>query len=229
MKTKFIIRSLLAVACSYVSNVVASTITLAPGTNPQPIGRSGAGQSYTLDLSLSDWLLGSGNTKLGSSITYTTTAAAVTDTSYPNFTYFNGTSPTSATDENSYYRLTSSSPLNIFIPLPQGSGQVSLWIGNQVNNNLSSFTANFPDTPATDFSTLFGGSFASPTSEKWLLNYDSSVAQTMTVTITTGSGSNNSGFFAVAVSQVPEPSTFLFGLIGLAGLLCRRPPNVRNA
>ena len=96
MKTKSIIRSLLAVACSYVSNGVASIITLAPGTNPEPIGRSGAGQSYTLDSSFSDWLLGSGNTKLGGSITYTMSAAAVTDTDYPNFTYSNGTSPTSA-------------------------------------------------------------------------------------------------------------------------------------
>ena len=229
MKTKFIIRSLLAVACSYVSNVVASTITLAPGTNPEPIGRSGAGQSYTLDPSLSDWLLGSGNKKLGGSMTYTTTAAAVTNTDFPNFTYSNGTSPTSATDENSYYRLTSSSPLNIFIPLPQGSGQLSLWLGNQLNNNLNSFTADFPDTPGTDFSTFFGGAFASPTSEQWHLNYDSSVAQTMTVTITTGNNNGNAGFLAVAVSQVPEPSTFLFGLIGLAGVLFRRPRNARNA
>jgi PEP-CTERM motif len=100
-----------------------------------------------------------------------------------------------------------------------GSGQVTLWLGSQVSDNTASFSADFPDTAGTDFSAFYA---TNTNSEQWFLNYTASVAQTMTVTLNPGS-SGNVGFFAAAVSQVPEPSTTaLFVLAGMIGLFRSR-------
>ena len=210
--------AIIAAACASFSSVAASNITLAPGGNPAVIDRTGFGQSYTLDPSLTDWLLAGGNKKLGGSITSNGPNLA-TFLDYPNFTYSDGTSPAFASDENSSYRYLGSGSFTITIPLTPGSGQVTLWLGCTTGNHTSSFTADFPDTAGTDFSTLYGNTI----SEEWFLNYTSSVAQAMTVTITTGAGSDNSGFFAVAVGAVPEPATAgLLGSTMIIALLFRR-------
>ena len=213
----------IVVAASICSNSApASVVSLAPGTNPAVIDRTGNGQAYTLSISLTDWLLGSGNKKLGGGITTTGPSATNAFNDYPDFIYSNGTSPTSSAGENGFYRF-SNSPFTISIPLTVGSGQVTLWLGSQSNTNTASFTADFPDTAGTDFSAFFA---TSTNSEQWFLNYTSSVAQTMTVTLNPN-GNGNVGFFAVGVGQVPEPSTTaLFAFAGVIGLFHAR--NRRN-
>lgn len=200
----------IALAGLGLETAAASSITLASGTNPVPIDRSGAGQSFTLDLTLTDWLLGTGNQKLGGGIT-TTGPSGATFANYPNFSYSNGTSPTSAVEEDSTYRYSDSS-FTISIPVADGNGQIILWLGSTTNNHTASFTADFSDTVGTDFSTLFGNTI----SEQWFLNYTSSGAQTMTVTVNAGNNAN-AGVFAVGVGPVPEPS--ISALLVLAGAI----------
>ena len=195
----------------------ASTITLSGSMSPNPhaIGQSGTGESFTLPTTYYDWLLGSGNKKLGGGIT-TTALSIVSLADYPNFTYTNGTSPTSATDENSTYHF-QTGPFTLTIPVQAASGQIVLWLGASGANNGASFTADLPDTAGVEYSTAFA---ISSTREQWVLDYTSPVAQNMTISVNRGANTN-AGFFAVA-NTVPEPSSVILLAGGIAFCLRRR-------
>ena len=202
----------LAVSCTALR---ASSVILDPGIspNPHPINRTGSGESFTLTPSLTDWLLGNGNRKLGGMITTSAPSGNASFGDYPNYTYTNGTSPMFATDENSTYQfINTGGTMSIFFPLQAGSGQIILWLGVS-SNNSASFTADFADTPGIDFSIGFGNSV----SEEFFLDYTSTVAQTLTVTLSPGTNSNV-GFFAVAVSPVPEGSSIAYLALGGCGM-----------
>lgn len=196
----------------------ASSVVLGPGVNPNPhpIDRTGNGESFTLQTSLTDWLLATGNRKLGGALTTNGPSTAIF-TDYPNFTYTNGTSPTAATEENGTYRYTSrGSSFTLSIPLAAGTGGLILWLG-ATSNNSASFTADLPDTAGVDFTTNFGA----VTSQQFFLDYKTDVAETLLVTIDPGTN-DNAGFFAVGVSptpSVPEPAAWVGVLGGLAAML----------
>lgn len=202
----------------------ASYIVLSPGVNPNPhpIDRTGSGESFTLQTTLTDWLLATGNRKLGGTIT-TTGPSTANFVDYPNFTYTNGTNPTAATEEDGTYRYASTgSSFTISIPLAAGTGGLILWLG-ATSNNTASFTADLPDTVGVDFSTNFGV----VTSQQFFLDYKTDVAETALITINPGTNAN-AGFFAVGVSptpSVPEPSTWVALAIGVVlsgGVAMRR-------
>ena len=216
-----------SVALLAPSHAFASYVVLSAGVspNPHPIDRTGNGESFTLQTALTDWLLATGNRKLNGAIT-TTGSSTASFADYPNFTYTNGTSPTSATEENGTYRYVGTGgSFTISIPLAAGTGGLILWLG-ATSNNTASFSVDLPDTTAVDYSTNFGV----VTSQQFFLNYQTDVAETATVTITPGTNAN-AGFFAVGVNPaqfVPEPSTWALLGLGFAGLgivtLRRRVP-----
>ena len=195
----------------------ASYVVLSAGVNPnpRPIDRTGNGESFTLQTTLTDWLLATGNRKLNGAITTTGTSTA-SFADYPNYTYTNGTNPTAATEENGTYRYVGTGgSFTISIPLAAGTGGLILWLG-ATSNNSASFSVDLPDTAGVDLTNNFGA----VTTQQFFLDYRTDVAETALVTINPGSNAN-AGFFAVGVSPtsfVPEPSTWaLFGL-GVAGL-----------
>lgn len=218
MKTNCVLNRLLVASAitAFASIAGAATITLSGSVSPNPdaIAMVDLGESFILPTTYTDWLLGTGNQKLGGGIT-SSAPSSFSDSTYPNFTYSDGTLPPSGADENSTYRYSGGASFSLMIPVEAGSGRVILWLG-ATSDNSASFTADLPDTAGVEFSTNFGLLIR----EQWFLDYTSPVAQTMTVTIDRGTNAN-AGFFAVATT-VPEPSSIIFLLGGMAICLRRR-------
>ena len=165
---------------------------------------------------LTDWLLATGNRKLGGTIT-TDGPSTASFADYPNFTYTNGTNPSAATEENGTYRyMNSGSIFTVTVPLAAGTGGLILWLG-ATSNNSAVLSVNLPDTSGVDVLTNFGV----VTSQQFFLNYKTDVAENVTVTINPGNNAN-AGFFAVGVSPtqfVPEPTAWVGVLGGLAAIV----------
>jgi hypothetical protein len=168
------------------------------------------------------WMLGSGNTSLGSTA-FSTAGSTLTyqDASYPLSTYTNGTSPTSATNETGTYRWQepwSTGCFDMTIHVPQGSGQVILWIG-QGTYNWGQLSADFASTPETDLfleESALGGLLGQ---QKLVMNYRTDTAQDMRIVTATAGNYNNYGFFAAALVPVPEPGAMTLIGCGVISLL----------
>lgn len=208
--------AVVAVVTLFTAETYASTIILSNVTpNPDNIDRTGQGESFDLE-AFGDWLLGTGNERLNGVISFDVGAGSGSfEANYPDFTYSNGTSPSAAIEENATFRYVSTAtpgPLNIYIPVAAGSGQITLWLGASNPGSSATLTANFGDTIPIDFSTTFGNTVSG--SEQLFLDYSSDIAQTMTISIGLG-GNNFAGYFAVAT--VPEPSSLM--LVGMAAVV----------
>lgn len=166
------------------------------------------------------WMLGSGNTSLGSAAFSTASATTWSESGYPLSTYANGTDPTSATNELGTYRWPGGSggPTACFgltVHVPQGSGQVFLWLG-QGTYNWGQLSADFASTPGTDLfleESPAGGLLGR---QQLVMNYRTDTAQDMTIQTASADANTNYGFWAAALVPVPEPSAC--ALIGCGAL-----------
>jgi hypothetical protein len=188
--------------------------------------------SFVIPSTVTDWWLGSGNRMSGgSAISASNMPSTYSEVGYPQFSYSNGVSPTSAVDEQGTYAYgyahvsdwipTHSATLNVLVP--QGSGQVAFWCGG---GGANAGDDGVYVSVALGSQTLNAGTYEVSNAGRWkyVLDYTntSSTAQTMTISLQPFySEEANIGFFAATLQagSVPEPSAVILVATGLFGLL----------
>lgn len=182
-----------------------------------------------------DWALGNGNRMAGGTQISILSTVTYSDAGYPKFSYSNGTSPVSATDQVAQYRWDGGNDAatgnsRITIHVASGStGTVTLWCGGAYWADLQAVFAptgqfNLTAVPVTNFITNIGMAVDDGTgAHKVTLTYASSSTQDLNILLN-GRGDvepGNAGFWAVGVNEVPEPAAL--GLLALgAGLAAAR-------
>lgn len=133
---------------------------------------------------------------------------------YPAFAYTNGTTSGSATVSSKYAYTT---PYTM-LALPAGSGQITVWLGDGGPAPYGESSCNVwfdGDYPAS----LVTHTIPNNSRQMMVFDYQTASPRTVWVSSDAGAGAWNVGWFGVAVSGVPEPSTVTLLGIGLTGLL----------
>jgi hypothetical protein len=204
----FVVLALAACApqawCSSISVASDTVITPFPAT---PYDITAAGNL--------DWVVSAVDEKAGASSIATTTTGILESQGYnavwdgPQFSWTDGVVGSNS-DGNSGMNLTNGAVLGTHVALPAGSGTVSLWWCEYAGVGPASFTASLADGPSVTVDC------ANSTGKLTVLNWQSDRAQTMTLS---SPADSITGYWGMAVSQVPEPGTLAMLGTCLVGMI----------
>jgi len=178
-----------------------------------------------------DWALGNGNSMAGGSQISVLSAVTWTYSGYPAFSYTNGTSPVSATDQVALYcwdggndAATGNSRIAIHVTA-NSTGTVSIWCGGAFWAALQASFAPTGQFTTGSHITNIGAAVGGGGQHTVVLTYASSANQDLNIFLN-GHGEaepGNAGFWAVGVNEVVVPEPAALGLLALgAGLAAAR-------
>lgn len=167
----------------------------------------------------SDWLLGSGNRKLGGTALSTTCTNTYREASWPTCTYTGGVSPPYAANEDAMFTWPGGNGgFDLTAHVGPGSGSLTIWM-YQGTYNWGELSADLASTAGADLVLEMGPNGGLLGAQQIVLKYTSAINQDLTIHTATANNYSPYGFFAAALTPVPEPGALSLLGCGAAGLL----------